>query len=244
MKLTYLSVIIAVILLTSAMSTAHVAAAAEPGVTIVAKEKRGLIMMLVKNDESRAIYGLKLGSLDGDITSVKSPKGWAVVARNPGSEDVTVLTGDSPIKVGKRAVFFAGTNNLNTIISWSALDSLGRTVDADNTRMVIKHVGFDLNQSPAESTPSQAAITPITVTTDRISYNTNDKMIITGTLEPQADITVTIYSPDGQKIKIRDRTDATGSFNIFHVLHNAESGTYYLKAGQAEAQAKTSFLVQ
>jgi hypothetical protein len=68
-------------------------------------------------------------------------------------------------------------------------------------------------------------------------------MFITGVLEPNSKITITIYTPSGQRIKIGDETDQKGFFNALHVLRDAESGTYLIKASEPKSFAETTFKV-
>jgi hypothetical protein len=83
----------------------------------------------------------------------------------------------------------------------------------------------------------------MTVATDKVVYNPNDKMIISGKMKPKSDITITIYTPSGDKIKITDDTDIRGEFKILHILHDAASGTYNLKIRQADTSIETVFKV-
>jgi hypothetical protein len=240
MKRVYLTIILGAMLLTSAMSTSY--ASTGPDVKVMAKEKQGLIMLLVKNGQSINIHGVKLTLLDGDITSVKTSEGWGVNISPSDSKTITLITDKAPIKANDRAVFFIGTDNINTIISWSATDRFGSTIDTDNTRMVVRQ---KLNNAvPTDTEPTYISnAKSLAITTDKIFYNKSDKMFISGALDPNTEVIITIYTPNGQKIKIMDETDPTGSFKALHVLQNADSGTYRVKVRQADGYAETTFKV-
>jgi uncharacterized protein YfaS (alpha-2-macroglobulin family) len=81
------------------------------------------------------------------------------------------------------------------------------------------------------------------VTTDKIFYNKNDKLFISGVLDPNIKVTVTIYAPNGKKITISDVADSSGSFDALHVLRDAQTGTYHLRATQPYSYAETAFRV-
>ncbi|MGH9923429.1 MAG: hypothetical protein ACRD38_11825, partial [Nitrososphaerales archaeon] len=121
MKLIFVSMVLGLMLLASTMSTSY----ASTGITIVAKEKQGMILLLIKNGQSVNIHGLKLTLSDGDITRVKANQNW--VSEQVDSKTITLRTDTSPIKSRDQAVFFIGTNNKNTIITWSAQDRFGST---------------------------------------------------------------------------------------------------------------------
>jgi len=241
MKLAYLGILLGAILLTSAASTSSTSYASTGSVTIVAKEKQGMILLLVKNEQGVNVHGIKLTLLDGEITSVKTSQGW-VVKKSADSKSITLSTDTVPIKARSRATFSLGTNNINTIISWSATDRFGSTVDTDNTRTIFRQTLAKVAPADAEPTYISNARS-LALTTDKIFYNKSDKMIISGILDPNIDIIITIYAPNGQKIKIMDQTDQTGSFKALHVLQNADSGTYRLKVRQADGYAETTFKV-
>jgi len=239
MKLVYLSIILGVMLLTSAISTSY---ASTGSVKVLAKEKQGMILLLVKNGQGVNIHTIKLTLLDGEVTSVKTSQGWTVKKSPSDPKSITLTTNIAPIKARDRTIFSLGTNNINTIISWSAIDRLGSTVDADSARTVVRQTLDKVAPTDTEPTYISNARS-LAITTDKIFYNKSDKMIISGVLDPNTDVTITIYAPNGQKIKIMDETDQTGSFNVLHVLQNAESGTYRLKVRQADGYAETAFKV-
>ena len=237
MKLIFVSIVLGIMLLTSAIGIGTSYAAT--GITIVAKEKQGMILLLVKNGQSVNIQGLKLTLSDGEITKVKANQNW--VSKQIDSKTITLTTDNSPIKSRDQAVFFIGTNNKNTIITWSAQDRFGSTIQTDSTRTIYRQT--------LEKTPEVAELNYVSnarslaVTTDKIFYNKSDKIFISGVLDPNTDVLLTIYAPNGQKIKITDETDYTGKFNALHVLYNADSGTYRLKVRQADGYAETTFRV-
>lgn len=239
MRQAYLGTILAVILLASAVSASY---AAGPAVQVFAKEKQGLILLLIKNEQDLSIHGMKLEVLGGEITSVKVPRGWAVETGASDTTSISVSTTGAPIKAGERAVFFLGASEVNTIISWAVTDRFGSTIGIDDSRTAVRQM-MGYRSQPAAGQEDLLQIRPLIVTTDKIFYDKNDKMIISGKMEPNADLTITIYTPSGDKIKITDETDAKGSFNILHLLQDAGSGTYHLKVRQSDASAETIFRV-
>ncbi len=237
MKLAYLGIIIGAMLLTSAIGSSH---ASIGSVQVLTKEKAGMILLLVKNGQSVNIYSLKLILLNGDIASVKTPKGWVV--KKTASASSVILTTSYPIKARSNAVFFLGTNNIKTIITWSAMDHSGSTIDSGNARTIFRQTLDKV--APTSKAPTYISNAGIfTITTDKIFYNKNDKIFISGTLKPSMDLTITIYAPNGQQMLITDGTDKTGSFKALHVLHDAPSGTYQLQVRQADGYAETTFAV-
>jgi len=240
MKLAYLSIILGLMLLTSAIGTSYASAGSD--VRILAKEKQGMIMLLVKNGQNVNIHGVKLTLLEGEITSVKTSQGWGVNINPSDSKSIALTTDAVPIKAHDRAIFFIGASNINTIISWSTTDRSGSTVDTDNTRTISRQ---KLNTvAPTDTEPTYISnARSLAITTDKIFYNKSDKMFISGMLDPNREVVITIYAPNGQKIKIMDQTDQTGSFKALHVLQNADSGTYRLKVRQADGYAETTFKV-
>lgn len=237
MKLAYVSIVLGLMLLTSVISTSY---ASDGSVKVLAKEKFGTILLLVKNGQSQNIHSIKLTLLDAEVTSVKTKQGWTVTS-SLDSKSVTLATDNAPIKRGERLVFSLRADNINTIITWSATDRLGSTISADSTRTIFRQT---LETAPADTEPTYISnARSLGVTTDKIFYNKNDKMIISGLLDPNTPVTITIYTPNGQKIKIMDETDPTGSFEALHVLQNADSGTYRLKVRQADGYAETTFKV-
>ena len=237
MKLLLVSIILGIMLLTSAIGIETTYAAT--GIKIVAKEKNGMILLLVKNGQSANIHGIKLTLLDGKITSVKTNQNW--ISKQSDSNIITLTTNTSPIKSRDQTIFFVGTDNINTIITWSALDRFGSIIQTDSTRTIFRQT--------LEKTPSTEVLNYVSnarslaVTTDKIFYQKSDKIFIEGVLDPNTDVLLTIYAPDGQKIKIMDETDNTGKFKVLHVLHDADSGTYRLKVRQPDGYAETSFRV-
>lgn len=240
MKLVYLGIILGAMLLTSAISISHASISSD--VNIVAKEKQGMILLLVKNGQSANIYGINLTLLDGEVTSVKTSKGWDVKKSSSNTKSITLVTDTAPIKAHDSAVFFVSTNNISTIISWSAVDRFGATIDADSTRAIFRQTLEKVAPVVTEPTYISNARS-LAVTTDKIFYNKGDKMFISGVLDPNTEVTITIYTPNGQKIKIMDKTDQTGSFKVLHVLQNADSGTYRLKVRQSDGYAETTFKI-
>jgi len=239
MKLVYLTIILGAMLLTSAISTSY---ASTGSVKILAKEKQGMILLLIKNGQSINIHNVKLTLLDGEITSVKTSQGWTAKPSSADPKSVTLTTDTAPIKAGGRIIFSLGTSNINTIISWSAADRLGSTIDTDNTRTIFRQTLEKV--APADTEPTYISnARSLAVTTDKIFYDKNDKMFISGVLDPNKAVKITIYAPNGQKIKITDETDPTGSFKVLHVLQNADSGTYRLKASQTGGYVETTFKV-
>ncbi len=235
MKLIFVSMVLGLMLLASTMSTSY----ASTGITIVAKEKQGMILLLIKNGQSVNIHGLKLTLSDGDITRVKANQNWAI--EQVDSKTITLRTDTSPIKSRDQAVFFIGTNNKNTIITWSAQDRFGSTIQTDSARTIYRQT---LEKAPEVAELNYVSnARSLAVTTDKIFYDKSDKIFISGVLDPNTDVLLTIYAPNGQKIKITDETDQTGKFNVLHVLYNADSGTYRLKVRQADGYAETTFRV-
>jgi hypothetical protein len=237
MKLIFVSIVLGVMLLTSTMSIGTSYAAT--GISIVAKEKQGMILLLVKNGQSVNVQGLKLTLSDGEITKTKANQNW--VSKQIDSKTITLTTDTAPIKWGDQAVFFIATNNKNTIITWSAQDRFGSTIQTDSTRTIYRQT-IDKAPEIAEFNYVSNARS-LAVTTDKIFYSKSDKIFISGVLDPNTDVLLTIYAPNGQKIKITDETDPTGKFNVLHVLYNADSGTYRLKVRQADGYAETTFKV-
>ncbi len=235
MKLIFVSIVLGIMLLTSTMSASYAAT----GITIVAKEKQGMILLLIKNGQSVNIHGLKLTLSDGEITRVQANQNW--VSKQIDSKTITLTTDTSPIKSREQAVFFIGTNNKNTIITWSAQDRFGSAIQTDSARTIFRQT-IDKAPEVAELNYVSNARS-LAVTTDKIFYNKSDKIFISGVLDPNTDVLLTIYAPNGQKIKIMDETDPTGKFNALHVLYNADSGTYRLKVRQADGYAETTFRV-
>lgn len=243
MKTVYLAIILGVMLLTSTLGSSVVSSYASPGqgVKVLAKEKQGMILLMVKNEQSKSINTIKLTLLDGDITNVRSSQGWTGI-KSPDSKSITLTTGSVPIKAQGNAMFFVGATNINSIISWSAVDRFGATIDADSARIIFR-------QTLAKIAPDGKELTYITnarslaITTDKIFYSKSDKMIISGVLDPNTHVVITIYAPNGQKIKIMQGTDPTGSFKALHLLQNAVSGTYRVKVSQTDGYAETTFKV-
>jgi len=239
MKLVYLGIVLGIMLLTSAISTSY---ASTGSVKVLAKEKQGMILLLVKNGQGVNIHGIKLTLLDGEVTSVKTSQGWAVKKSPSDPKSITLTTDTTPIKTHDRMAFFLRTNNVNTIISWSVMDRFGSTIDTDSARTILRQTLDKV--APADTEPTYISnARSLALTTDKIFYNKSDKMFISGVLDPNTDVTITIYTPNGQKIKIMDETDQTGSFKVLHVLHDADSGTYRLKVRQADGYAETTFKV-
>lgn len=206
---------------------------ADNSVKVYAKEKQGMMLLLVKNGKNANIHELTITLLDGSINSAKS-KGWNV--SNDSKNQVTIKS-TNPIPVNGREIFFINTNNINSIISWTAKDRTGTIIAMDNARAIIKQT-----LSIPESSTYMKAL-GVTLATDKIFYKNGEKMLIYGVLEPNSKITITIYTPSGQKVKIGEETDYTGSFKALHVLHNAESGTYKVHVSKANASAETTFKV-
>jgi hypothetical protein len=224
-------------LLTNSMSTSY---ASTDSVKILAKEKQGMILLLVKNGDNASIHTIKLSLMDSEITKVKPTQGWKVASTTDSS--VTITTNTAPIKPGERAVFSLGANNTNTIISWQALDGSGSVVDKDSTRTIVR-LALDRTVPYDKESTLVSDARSVGVTTDKIFYNKNDKMFISGILDPNEPIKITIYAPNGQKMKITDKTDLSGSFRVLHVLQDAQSGTYRLKVSQTESYAEIAFRV-
>lgn len=206
---------------------------ADSSVKIYAKEKQGMMLLLVKNGSKANIHELIITLLDGKIDSAKSD-GWKV---SKDSANQITVSSMNAIPPNGREIFFVNMNNINSIISWIAKERSGSIVAMDNARAVIKQT---LNE-PVSSTYMTAL--GITLTTDKIFYKKGEKMFISGVLEPNSKITITIYTPSGQKVKIGEKTDYRGSFKALHVLHNAESGTYIVAASEPRATAETTFKV-
>ena len=237
MKLLFVSMILGIMLLTSTIGIETTYAAT--GIKIVAKEKNGMILLLVKNGQSANIYGIKLTLLDGKVTSVKANQNW--ISKQSDSNIITLTTNTSPIKSRDQTIFYVGTDNINTIITWSALDRFGSVIQTDSTRTIFRQT---LEKAPSTEVLNYVSnARSLAVTTDKIFYQKSDKIFISGVLAPNTDVLLTIYAPDGQKIKIMDETDNTGKFKILHVLHDADSGTYRLKVRQPDGYAETSFRV-
>jgi len=237
MKPAYLGIILGVMMLTGVLGTSLGTSHASTGsdVKILAKEKEGMIMLLVKN-----VQLTNITLLDGEIKSAKTTQGWVV--QRTTSSSVTLTTNSVPIKARSYAVFFLSTDSIKRIITWSAMDRYGSTIDSGNTRTIFRQTLDKV--APTGKAPayiSNAGI--LTITTDKIFYNKNDKIFISGTLKPSMDLTVTIYAPNGQEMLITDGTDKTGSFKVLHVLHDAPSGTYQLQVRQADGYAETTFVV-
>jgi len=135
MKPVYLGIILAAMLLTSAIGTSY---ASTGSVKVLAKEKQGMILLLVKNMQGVNIHTIKLTLLDGEVNSVKTSQGWTVKKSPSDPKTITLTTDITPITARDRTIFSLGTNNINTIISWSAIDRLGSTVDADSARTVVR----------------------------------------------------------------------------------------------------------
>jgi hypothetical protein len=229
--------LLGLLLLTNPMVTSYAYA---ESVKILAKEKQGMILLLVRNGNSADIHSIKLSILDSEVTSVKPSQGWKVASATDSS--VTLTTNTSPIKPRERIVFSLGANNTNTIISWQVLDRSGSIIEKDNTRTIVR---LELDRTvpyDKESRLIQDARS-VGITTDKIFYNKNDKMFISGILDPNEPIKITIYAPNGQKMKISDKTDLSGSFRVLHVLQDAQSGTYRLKVSQTENSAEIAFRV-
>jgi hypothetical protein len=239
MKLVYLSIILGIMLLTSIIGTSY---ASTGSVKIVAKEKQGMILLLVRNDSNTDIYSIRLTLSDGQITDTKLNQGW-VKSSPSDKKSVTLTTGKTPIKAHERATFSLITSSMNTIISWKAIDRTGSTIDSDSTRAIFRQTLEKIASTDTEQTYLSNARS-LALTTDKIFYNKNDKIIISGALDANTDVLITIYAPNGQKTKIMDKTDPTGAFKTLHVLYNADSGTYRLKVRQADGYAETSFKVQ
>ena len=228
--------LLGLMLLTNSMYMVY---ASTDSVKILAKEKQGMVLLLVKNGYSADIHSIKLSLVDSELTSVKPTQGWKVTSTTDSS--VTLTTNANPIKSGERAVFSIGANNTNTIISWQALDRFGSIIEKDDTRTIVR-LALDRTVPYDKESLIQDARS-VGVTTDKIFYNKNDKMFISGVLEPNESIKITIYAPNGQKMKISDKTDLTGSFRVLHVLQDAQSGTYRLKVSQTENSAEIAFRV-
>lgn len=208
-------------------------------VKVAAKEKLGKIILLIKNVDAKDIHGIKLSLNNGQLLSATNAGSWNI--KNSGTDTVYLSTNSVPIKHGMRTLITIGATNVNTIISWSAIDRFGSVIDEGDTQTVVR---FKLDRTFAgrDSTVLFSPVTP-EVRTDRVTYNSSDKIFISGALDPNTKITITILSPDGQEMKITDRTDVKGNFDALHVLYNAESGTYLLKASHPYSYVETSFRV-
>ncbi|MEM2759333.1 MAG: T9SS type A sorting domain-containing protein [Nitrososphaerales archaeon] len=207
---------------------------AESGIQVYAKEKQGLILLVVKNAKNSNIHELKVTFLDGTIDSAERD-GWKV---SKDSSNQVTLSSITAIPPNGREIFFIKSQQVNSIISWLAKDRNGSILGMDNARVVVRQTA---DSSDATMYMQNARI--VTVTTDKVFYKKGEKMFISGVLDPNSKITITIYTPSGQKIKIGDQTDVIGNFKTLHVLHNAESGTYILKVSQPKATAETTFKV-
>lgn len=230
MKLTVLSVLLASLLVIATSSGVSYAAASD--VKVYAKEKQGMLLVLIKNGSDENIHTLTITLLDGVIIAADVDD-WKI--RQDSANQITVTTA-KPVPPQGREIFFVKTDNLNSIISWSAKDRFGEVVAMDNARTIVKRT-VDVASGPYK------VINPVTVSTDKIFYQTGENMLITGALDPNSKLTITIYTPTGQKLKISDNTDPRGTFQVLHVLHNAESGTYLIEASQPTAIAQTTFKV-
>jgi len=237
-KSTALGIVLGVILLASAASNISYA---DAGVKVLAKEKQGMILLMVKNGKGVGIYTIKLTLLDGNIKFAKVSQEWKAIKGSDPSA-VTLTTTTDPIEANDRKVFMLDTNKINSIISWVALDRFGSTIAKESTRTIFKQTLNDRTTADTEPTYISNARS-FTITTDKIFYNNGDKMFISGTLDPNSSITITIYTPSGQKLKILDETDQTGSFKALHLLRDAESGTYKLKVKESSGYAETTFKV-
>ena len=237
-KVTAVGVVLAVMLLASVISNASYA---EPGIKVVAKQKQDMVLLMVKNARGPDIYTIKLTLLDGNIRFAKVSQEWkAIKGLDP--RTVTLTTTTDPIKANDRKVFLLDTNDIGSIISLVALDRFGSTIAKESTRTIFKATLNDPTAADTEPTYISNARS-FTITTDKIFYNNGDKMFISGTLDPNSSITITIYTPSGQKLKILDETDQTGSFKALHVLRDAESGMYRLKVKESSGYAETTFKV-
>jgi len=231
-----LALTLGVALLLSTLSNASVSYALDSSIKVYAKEKQGMIMLIVKNGRNANIQQLALTSLDGNVDSATSI-GWKVTRDS--SNKITVSS-TNPIPPNGREVFMIKTDNINSIISWIAKDRNGSIVAMDHARTVIKHTVINPTGSELAYIANARSVT---VTTDKVIYNKSDKMFISGALEPNSKITITIYTPSGQKVLMGQKTDVTGNFKALHVLSNAESGTYILRVSEATASAETTFRV-
>ena len=217
------------------LTVAGVSNAEANSVYIYAKEKQGMLLLLVKNEMPTGIQEMKITLLDGSIESARS-EGWTI--SKDSANQITMST-KNPISPRGRDILFINTDNLNSIISWTAKDITGSIIAMDDARAVVKRTLNNLRGT--DSTYINAL--GVTVTTDKIFYKKGDKMLISGVLEPNSKITITIQTPSGQKVKIGDHTDQKGSFQTLHVLHDAEMGTYVVKASEPNAFAETTFKV-
>jgi len=229
-----LAITLGMVLILSTMTAASYAAG---DVKVYAKEKQGNMLLLVRNTSNTAIDGLKITLVDGTIDFAKS-NGWNV--KKDSANQITLSTAN-PIAPNGREIFFINTNNMKSIISWSAYDKNGALVAVDNARAVLRQ---SLDKDKVSDSNSYIAnAKSVSITTDKIFYKSGEKMLITGAFQPDSKITITIYTPTGQKVKMAQQTDKTGSFKALHVLHNAESGTYVVTASEPMAVAETVFKV-
>lgn len=229
-----LVVTLGTILLFSTM-TNHASYADEGSVKVFAKEKQGMILLLVKNANVN-IRQLKITLLDGTIDEAKR-QGWTVSTNSP--HQVT-LTANSAIPPNGKEIFFIKTKDINSIIVWAAKNSAGSVVGVDNARAIIRQK-FDTQTGSDNTYMANASI--VSITTDKVFYKNGEKILISGILEPNSKITITIYTPSGQKVKMGEQTDPMGKFKVLHVLHDAEFGTYKLQASEPYAFAETTFKV-
>lgn len=234
-KLTMVSAIaLSAVLLLPMLNTPN--ASATGPITMVAKEKQGSLMLMVKNPMNVSINSLKITLLDGKIISANG-NGWRV---STDSANQVTLTSTKAIPPNGREIFFIQTDNINSIISWKAKERNGNIVGMDNARAVVRQTLNHMSGSEATYVWNARSVT---ITSDKVFYKSGEKMLISGVLEPSSKITITIYTPSGQQIVMGQQTDNNGNFKALHVLHNAESGTYIMKASEARAIAETSFKV-
>ena len=230
-----LVVTLGTILLFSTMAN-HASYAVEGSVKVFAKEKQGMILLVVKNAKNANIRELKITLLDGTIDAAKR-QGWS--ASNDSANQITLSTTNS-IPPNGREIFFIKTKDINSIISWTAKDRTGSIVGMDNARAVIRQ---KLDTQTGSDNTYMANAGTVNITTDKVFYKNGEKILISGMLEPNSKITITIYTPSGQKVKMGEQTDPMGKFKALHVLHNAEVGTYKLQASEPNAFAETTFKV-
>lgn len=230
-----LVVTLGTILLFSTMAN-HASYADEGSVKVFAKEKQGMILLLVKNAKNVDIRQLKITLLNGTIDEAKR-QGWTVSTNSP--HQVT-LTANSAIPPNGKEIFFIKTKDVNSIIAWIAKNSAGSVVGVDNARAIIRQ---KLDTQTGSDNTYMANAGTVSITTDRVFYKNGEKILISGILEPNSKITITIYTPSGQKVKMGEQTDPMGKFKVLHVLHDAEFGTYKLQASESYAFAETTFKV-
>lgn len=230
-----LVVTLGAILLFSTMAN-HASYADGGSVKVFAKEKQGMILLVVKNAKNVNIRELKITLLDGTIDAAKR-QGWSV--SNNSANQITLSTTNS-IPPNGREIFFIKTKDINSIISWTAKDRNGSIVGMDNARAVIRQ---KLDTQTGSDNTYMANASTVSITTDKVFYKNGEKILISGILEPNSKITITIYTPSGQKVKIGEQTDPMGKFKALHVLHDAEIGTYKLQASEPTAFAETTFKV-